>query len=107
MTGTSIIKAVRLNPTDFPNFCKITVNLYDSKDRIDTRDSVTYVTNLFAKNEEEGKKFTDWLKSLEKNPVSSINILINETHVAVFYKSSQSRIFSRMPSSMNDFNFMD
>ena len=107
MTGTSIIKAVRLVPTDFPNFCKTTVNLYDSKDRIDNSNSVTYVANLFAKNEEEGKKFTDWLKFLEKNPVSNINILINETHVIVFYKSSRSKIFSRMPSSMNDFNFMD
>ena len=106
MTGKSIVNAVRLNPNDFPNFSKTVVNLYDGKDRINEHESVKYVENIFAKNEKESKRFANWLNSLEKSPVSPIDILIDETHVIVFYKTSHSKVFSRIPSSMDDLDFM-
>lgn len=107
MTGTSIINAVRLNPNDFPNFSKTLVNLYDGKDRINKHKSVKYVNNIFAKNEKEGNRFTNWLISLEKTPIPFINILIDETHVIVFYKTSNAIVFSRIPSFMESIDFMD
>ena len=97
MKGETILRATGLSKESFPNFAATTITLFDSKNRIEERETVEYAENLFAHNEKEEAQFLEVLAKLEKNPAKSMNVLISEKHVVLFYQTPGCKIFSRYP----------
>lgn len=94
---------------EFPKCSEIPIILYDRKDRIIEEDDIHFVETLFKENNNSFMNFYDFLKSLEKSnePIDSINVMIDEYNVIVFYKSSKLKFFPRTKKSLDPIDYMD
>lgn len=95
MKFANIIREAGLNLDNFEKCTEISINLYDEKDKVNENNDVHFVEPLFSHNSNSLQKFQDFLVDLEKSPVSSMNIEIDENYVVVFYKKPNPKFFSR------------
>lgn len=96
MKFAEIIREAGLNPKDFPTASNISIVLYNGKSRVDD-ETIHYVESLFAHNDDSLERFKVFLRKLEKDPISSMNIMIDEYYVVLNDKSSKVRPLSRKP----------
>lgn len=95
MTGKTLIQAINTPEKDFPHICEIPIFLYDAKDRLHTDSNITFEKELFSENFEEKEKVISYLNELEEKKISYIDVKITESHVIIFSKTSNLKIFSR------------
>ena len=94
----TIIKEAGSRRILFPHSSKIDIVLYDSKDR-KIQEEVHFSKPLFADNIYSASKFYNFLNFLEESePVSSMNIKIDEDYLIIFYNTPQAIFFKRTPA---------
>lgn len=99
MTGRTLIRAINISEKDFPRISEIPLFLYDSKNRLNTDSDIIFEKELFFDNSEEKESFISLLNDLEKNKmIVYLDVQITESHVIVFSKTSNLKIFSRKPN---------
>ena len=95
-----ILKAACINPDFFPKLSQIPINLYDGKDRLDPSDNAEYAENIFLHNTDSLEDFRKFIGSLENQPITHMNVKIDEFRVILFYKTSlYERSFYRVPKN--------
>lgn len=101
-----ILRAIGLPQGKFENCERLSVILYDGKDRIDSGEDVRFYEPIFKKNPSAFQNFSDFLTKLEKDPpCSPIGLKIDERSVVVFYKTPHPLVFLREP--INPMDYMD
>lgn len=102
-----ILRESGIPTQDFKKSAEIPITLYDEDDWIDNNDDVQYQKKLFENNTKSLLNFYDFLKELENQPTpKSMNVMIGEHNVVLFYKTPHARSFSRT-EPMNPMDFMD
>lgn len=101
-----ILREAGYNTEEFKECSKTEVVLYDRKQRINTAEDLHFAEKLFANSEHSYKRFYAFLKHLEKAPVQSMDVMISENFVILFYKSANIKLFPRTtPLCPIDFEF--
>ena len=97
MLFAEIIREAGINCEEFKNSSYMEINLYDSKDRISSKQSINFVEPLFKHNEGSKKNFKNFLTGFEYETIESMNVKIDADSVILFYKSPRAIVFLRVP----------
>ena len=95
MRGSTLVMGVRENMAKYPNLCKMIIYLYDDEDKEHLGADAEFVEDLFAHNANERTRFIRTLDVLEKDTPVFISVKITESHVILFYKTANPKLFSR------------
>lgn len=106
MKFDKIIREAGFRSCQFPKCSQIEVKLYDDEDNISSESDIHFSKKLFADNPKSATSFFNFLCFLEKKPVMSMNVEIDEHYLIVFYKSPQAESFRRT-EPMDPIDYMD
>ena len=99
-----IIEEAGFNTYQFQTAASIPITLYDRND--DVLEKVHYASELFSENTLSEVKFFNFISYLEKKPVTSMEVKIDEDYVIVFYNTNQAIHFKRT-HSMEPLDYME
>lgn len=93
---SQIIREAGYNPEGYPKASNIVVTLYDGNDNVSDRENISFLEKLFAHNYPERRRFYQFLNRLENSSIiPSMNVMIDEKVVCLFYKTSHPKMFFR------------
>ena len=99
-----IIEEAGFNSYQFQTAASIPVTLYDGNEVV--LEKVHYAKELFSENTLAEINFFNFISYLEKKPVTSMEVKIDEYSVIVFYKTKQAISFKRT-HSMEPLDYME
>jgi len=91
-----IIEEAGFNSYQFQTAASIPITLYDGNEKV--LEKVHYARELFSENTRSEVNFFNFISYLEKKPVASMEVKIDENYVIAFYNTKQAISFKRTPS---------
>ena len=104
MKFDKIIKEAGFESCKFPRCSNIDVTLFDEND--DKCEDIHFTRHLFSENPKSKINFFNFLCFLENEPVTSMNIKMDEDFLIVFYQSPKAYPF-RKSAPLDPIDYME